>query len=52
MNEKKKRSSRSRYSEHFERLDATPEQAARTIMHSKPRRPDEWKYLKKEKERG
>lgn len=53
MSEKKKRANQSRYNEHFERLDATPEQVARTIMMSKPRKADEWKYLKNsEKERG
>jgi len=53
MNEKKKRANQSRYNEHFERLDATPEQVARMIMSSKPKKSDEWKYLKKsEKERG
>lgn len=45
-NEMKPRQNRKgKYDEHFERLDAAPEQVARMIMHSRPKKPDEWEYV-------
>ncbi len=51
MNKKRKRVNQSRYNEHFERLDTTPEQLARMIMESEPKGSDEWKYLKKDEKK-
>lgn len=29
------------------RIDATPEEIAKVLLHTPPRKRDEWKYLKK-----
>ncbi len=45
MNGKKKQTTQSRYNEHFERINATPEQLAKMIMQSEPKGLEEWKCL-------
>ena len=32
--------------EHFPQIDATPEQLAQALMRMKPRKRDEWEYMK------
>ncbi len=32
--------------EHFPHIDATPEQLAQALMRTKPRKLDEWDYMK------
>ena len=44
---KKKRKNQSKYNEHFERIDASPELVAEVIMKTSPKKKDEWHYLEK-----
>ncbi len=34
----------SKYNEHFERINATPEQVAKIIINSPPKKSSDWKY--------
>ena len=34
--------------EHFERIDATPEQLAKAILRTPPKKPEDWEYMKVE----
>ena len=37
----------SKYSEHFDQINASPELVAKAIMNSPPRKSKEWKYKNK-----
>ena len=45
---KEKRKSKSKHDEHFERIDATPEERARAIFRVSPKDLKEWQDRKKE----
>ena len=32
--------------EHFDRIEATPEELARAILRTPPKKPEEWEYMK------
>ncbi len=36
----------SKYSEHFERIETSPEALAKKIMNTPPKKKDEWQYKK------
>ena len=42
---------KSKYDEDFEPIDATPEEVARTFFSRKPKRQEDWKYLKRSRQR-
>ena len=37
----------SKYSEHFDHIPDTPENVAKALFSTPPKKDDEWKYLKK-----
>ena len=43
----KEKSKRSKYYEHFEHIDETPDTLARIILNSPPKKKSEWRYLNK-----
>ena len=47
MKEKPNQRRQSKHNEHFERLNGTPEQVAKAIMNTPPKKAGDWKYLQK-----
>ena len=50
MTKKPKKSKSPTRDEHFPQVDATPEQLAQALMRTKPRKRDEWDYMKDTKD--
>ena len=46
MTEKATKAASPTRDEHFPQIDATPEQLAEALMRMKPRKRDEWDYMK------
>ena len=46
MTKKPKKSKSPTRDEHFPHIDATPDQLAQALMRTKPRKRDEWEYMK------
>ncbi len=44
---KPKQKKRSKYNEHFDRIDATPEHLAEILMNAPPKKSSEWRFLNK-----
>ena len=42
---------KSKYDEDFEPIDATPEEVARTFFTTRPKRQEDWKYIKRSRQR-
>ena len=50
MNDKTKKVPSPTRDEHFPHIDATPEQLAQALMRTKPRKRNEWDYMKDTKD--